>query len=209
MQTFKKSIVALLVISSLFVFHRALWQAPVQAQPAAWIVSDGYHLVTPPVRWEEVGTITSSQAYPAVGDRDWTTVDALAAAKVIEWTVPKAATGFMLSFQTTANADSTTVALMGFAVDGRSLNTSGTLVDDDALYLGQLALTGGQQVGKHTNVYVDSIVATKGVWEFDVYDHANDRRAVVTGDTLGIKKVIFIATTLEGSSTLYAEARWW
>jgi hypothetical protein len=170
---------------------------------------DGAVVSTPPIRWEEIGTITTAQTYPLVADRDWTTVDALAAARVIEWTVPRNASGFMLSFQTTANADSTTVALMGFADDGQAVDTTATWVDDDALFLGSLVLTGGQQVGKHTNVYVDTIAATNGVWEFEVRDSGNDRRAVVIGDTLGIKKVIGIATTLQGSSTLYVEARWW
>lgn len=162
-------------------------------------------LATPFARWEEIGTITSQQAYPAVGDRDYTTVAALADAKTFVWELPTYARKVQMSFQTTANADSTTIALMGFA-DKYSVNTANALVDDDAVYLGQLVLTGGQQTGKHSNVYVDTIVATDGVCAFAELDSATDRRCVVEFNSK-YKIIVGVATTLQASSTLYAEGR--
>ncbi|MHC4744500.1 MAG: hypothetical protein ACYS8Z_21505 [Planctomycetota bacterium] len=162
-------------------------------------------LATPFARWEEIGTITTQQAYPAVGDRDYTTVAALADARTFVWELPSYARKVQMSFQTTANADSTTIALMGFA-DQYSINTSNALVDDDAVFLGSMVLTGGQQTGKHSNVYVDTIVATDGVCAFAELDSAADRRCVVEFNSK-YKIIVGIATTLQGSSTLYAEGR--
>jgi len=163
----------------------------------------------PQSRWQEIGTITSSQAYPAVGDRDYTTVAALADAKTAVWDL-SAETGRkrQFSFQTTANADSTTVAVLLFAGNKSYALAGGLTLDDDAVYGGQLVLTGGQQTGKHSNVYVDTIVATDGMWSFSVIDSAADRRCVVEiASDKGYHKVVFIATTLQASSTLYVEGR--
>jgi len=167
-------------------------------------------LASPRSLWTELGTITSSQAYPAVGDRDYTTVDALADANVIEWDVDNWGRKAMLSFQTTANADASVIVLLGFAGD-KSISTAGArTLDDDAIYLGTLTLTGGQQTGKHTNVYVDTIVSSEdGLCSFSVSDSANDRRCVAEFGTKGIKRIVGIATTLQGSSTLYVEGRLW
>lgn len=162
-------------------------------------------LATPFARWEEIGTITAEQAYPDVNDRDYTTVAALPDANTVTWQLPGYARKVQMSFQTTADADSTTVVLMGFA-DAYSRDLNDALVDDDAVYLGTLALTGGTQAGKHSNVYVDSIVATDGVCQFSVLDHAANRRCVVEFNSK-YKIIVIVATTLQGSSTLYAEGR--
>jgi hypothetical protein len=164
-------------------------------------------LASPQSRWLELGTITASQAYPDVNDRDWTAVAALEGAKTIVWNLDNWARRAQLSFQTTADADSTTIAILGFA-DNKSYAPDGSLsLDDDAVFCGSLVLTGGTQMGKHTNVYADTAVATDGVLSFAVLDSATNRRCVVEVPTKGFKYLVFIATTLQGGSTLYAEGR--
>ena len=164
-------------------------------------------LASPQARWTEIRTITASNVYPAVANRDYPTVTALPDANNVEWELDNWARKAMFSFQTTANADATVVEVWGFA-DNKSYDTSdGLTLDDDAVYCGALTLTGGQQTGKHSNVYVDTIGATSGVLAFTVSDSGNDRRAIVECNTKGLKTLIFIATTLQGSSTLYVEGR--
>jgi len=166
-------------------------------------------LASPFARWTELGTITASNAYPAVADRDYTTVDALPDANNVEWEVNNYGRKAMVSFQTTSNADATVVSALGFA-DGYSRDTAGALILDDAIYLGTLTLTGGQQTGKHSNVYVDTIASSEdGLYSFSVSDSGNDRRCVAEFQTKGLKLIVFIATTLQGSSTLYVEGRLW
>jgi len=167
-------------------------------------------LGSPRSLWTELGTITASNAYPAVANRDYTTVDALPDPNVIEWDVDNWGRKAMLTFQTTANADATVVSILGFAGD-KSISTAGArTLDDDAIYLGTLTLTGGQQTGKHSNVYVDTIASSEdGLCSFSVSDSGNDRRCVAEFGTKGIKRIVFIATTLQGSSTLYVEGRLW
>lgn len=156
--------------------------------------------------WRELGSITASQAIPEVTARTYTEVIALGDAKTFVWNLEDAARKLQMSFQTTADADATTIALLGFA-DDKSYDSDGAAsVDDDAVYLGSLALTGGTQTGKHTNVYVDTIVATSGVASFTVLDSTADRRCVVEF-TSKYKIIVGIATTLQASSTLYAEGR--
>lgn len=172
-------------------------------------------LGSPRVLWEELGTITATQAYPAVGDRDYTTVDALADTKVIEWDLDNWARKAMLTFQTTTDADATVVTILGFA-DSKSISTAGArTLDDNAIYCGTLTLTGGKQIAANpasapTNVYVDTIVSSEdGFYAFVVTDSGNDRRCVAEFQTKGLKRLVFIATTLQGSSTLYADGRFW
>jgi len=164
-------------------------------------------LASPQARWTEIGTITASNVYPAVTNRDYTTVTALPDANNVEWELDNWARKAMFSFQTTADADATVVSVIGFA-DNKSYDTSGGLsLDDDGIYCGALTLTGGLQTGKHSNVYVDTISAASGVLTFTVSDSGNDRRAIVECNTKGFKKLVFVATTLQGSSTLYVEGR--
>ena len=167
-------------------------------------------LGSPRSLWTELGTITSSQAYPGVTNRDYTTVDALPDPNVIEWDVDNWGRKAMLTFQTTSNADASVIVLLGFASD-KSVSTAGArTLDDDAIYCGTLTLTGGQQTGKHSNVYVDTIdSAEDGFLSFSVSDSGNDRRCVAEFNTKGLKRLVGIATTLQGSSTLYVEGRLW
>lgn len=166
-------------------------------------------LSSPESRWTELGTLTASNSYPAVTDRDYTTVSALPDANTITWDLPNYARKVQLSFQTTANADADVVVIMGFA-SNKTYDTSNSLsLDDDALYCGQLTLTGGQQTGKHTNVYVDTIVPSDGVFTFSALDSGNDRRCIVEFNAKGLGQLVMIATTLESATTLYAEGRIW
>ena len=155
-------------------------------------------------RWEELGTITSSQAYPAVGSRTVADVEALAAAKTIIWTPPADASLWEFCFQTTADADSTTLVML---VAGGEYQRDGTTADDYA-YGSTFVLTGGKQVGSNSNVFVDTVAPTDGVLTFTEYDSAADRICIVRGDGLSMGRVTFIATTLQGSSTCYVYGKY-
>ena len=64
--------------------------------------------------------------------------------------------------------------------------------------------------GTDANVYVDTIVSAEdGFLSFSISDTGNDRRCVAEFQTKGLKRLVGIATTLQGSSTLYAEGRLW
>jgi len=164
-------------------------------------------LGSPSYRWRELGTITASQAVPAVTAMEYSDVLALADAKTFVWNIENWGRKAMMSFQTTADADSTTVVLLAFADPWMQDQYGRLTLGDDAVYGGQLVLTGGTQTGSHSNVYVDTIVATDGIFAFTVLDSATDRRCVVSFATQGLKTIVGIATTLEASSTLYAYGR--
>jgi hypothetical protein len=166
-----------------------------------------YVLATPGCPWYEIGSITAAQAYPAVGERDYNdvTVDINDAKSVFWLDIPQRANGVQLRYQTTADGDSTTVAILVAADD----YLAGSTTYDDFMYGGQHVLTGGTQVGSHSNVYVDTITATDGVLDWSVTDSGNNRIAVTTADIKGLKRLAIIATTLQASSTLYVHARFY
>lgn len=167
-------------------------------------------LGSPQDRWTELGTIGGTTTTLAVGDRDYTTIAAIADANSVVWNVPNYSRKAMVSFQTDANADAHVVEVWALA-DTASISTTGAFVDDDAVYGGTLTLTGGQQTGKHSNVYVDTVTVSdaNGVFSYTVGDSGNDRRTVVEFQTKGFKKILWITTTQEASSTLYVEGRSW
>ncbi len=161
--------------------------------------------VSPQVQWEEKGPITAQQAYPAAANRDYEAVAALPDANIIEFDIPNDALGGQLRFQTTADADSTTISILAAASDKKKAS----VLYDDYMFGGQVALTGGKQVGSHTNVYVDTVVCTHGVLDLTAKDSGNDRVGVVEiGDLRGLKRLRIIATTLHAASSLYVEFRW-
>jgi hypothetical protein len=165
-------------------------------------------LASPQSRWVELGSITESQSTPGVTARGYAALLALTDAKTFIWNVPNWVRKVEMSFQTTTDADLTTIELWAFA-DNKQVDTSGgNTIADDAVYLGQLALTGGTQTGSHGNVYVDTIVATDGIANFWVLDSAVNHRCVVRFQSGGYKIIYGIATTLQGSSTLYAYGRY-
>ena len=149
--------------------------------------------------------VNHRDTFTGITDRDRAlTVNAIADANIIEWTVPNDATHFMLNFETTANSDSQVVSILVSASDKKSDGTT----TDDFLFGGSLTLTGGQQVARHTNVYCDTATATDGVLTLVVWDTGNDRVCVVTGNAKSFKRFRIVATTLAAKTELYVNARY-
>jgi len=162
-------------------------------------------VATPQSLWDDIGTITSSSTTPAVGARDYSAMwTDLSAAETVKWDVDGDTTGIELRFQTSANADAHVVEM--WLASGATY-AGGT--SEESFMLGAIfTLTGGQQVGPNTNVFVDTIERTDyTLGSSAISDSGNDRVATYRVDLRGYKKVIFIATTLESSSTLYVDAR--
>jgi hypothetical protein len=73
-----------------------------------------------------------------------------------------------------------------------------------------LTLTGGQQVGPGSNVFVDTVAALEyTLTDSEVADSGGDRIAVWRVDLRGYKKVMFLATTLHAAKTLKVDTRWY
>jgi len=164
-------------------------------------------LVTPRSPWKQVGSITASNATLAVDARDYSTVIALASTNRAFWEVDEDASGCFIRFQTSTDADSHVVEVWVSASD--SYDDGST---EDSFMLGCiLTLTGGTQSGPNSNVFCDTmaLTATTGVLsEGDVIDSgANERVAMYRCDLQGYKKVVFIATTLQGGKTLVPDVR--
>ncbi len=164
-------------------------------------------MTDPESKWIEGGPLTVQQAYPAVNARSYTAVEALASTGMISFNVPNDAVGFMLAFQTTANADSQAVTIL---VAPSGTKQPATIVDD-YLFGGSVALTGGTQVGSHSNVYCDVATPTDGLLSLTAYDSgaANERVAVVVGDARRFKKIRIIATILAAKTEVYVAIRYW
>ena len=165
------------------------------------------YLASPTCPWEDLGNLTASQAALAVTARDYSTVTDLTDAKTIQAILPNDASGVEFRFETTANADSTVINIY-VAADNTMYDGS----TEDSFTLGAtLTLTGGQQTGTASNVFVDTIVVTasSGILTTDdeVIDSAADRMCIWKADFRGWKHVVVIATTLEAGSTLHAHAR--
>ena len=192
--------IAALAAIMLILLSLAIAQVPTESVSPVILGSPSY-------RWVELGTITSEQAIPAVTAREYSEVVGLADAKVFVWNIENWGRKAMMSFQTTADADSTTIILLAFADPLMADQYGRTSLGDDAVYGGQLVLTGGTQTGSHANVYVDTIVATDGVFGFSVSDSAANDRCIVSFQTQGFKTIVGIATSLQASSTLYAYGR--
>lgn len=166
-----------------------------------------FALSTPRVPWRTMETITGVQATLPVTARDYSTVQALTDANTVKYTLWDDVSGMELRFQTTADADATVVEIWVAAWDYMQGGT------EDSYALGAiLTLTGGTQTGPNSNVFVDTIVQTadtgiiSGAW---VSDSAANRMAIWRCDMRGWKEVVIIATTLQGSSELYADVRWY
>ena len=164
-------------------------------------------LATPACLWEEMGNLTATQAQPAVNARDysaiWTT---LTDANTIKYTVPNDASGIEIRFHTKANADAHIVEMwMATASTYRDGTT------EEHFMLGAtFTITGGQQTGPHSNVFCDTMTVAENVIEDGaVTDSANDRVSVYRCDLRGYKKLVFIATTFQAATTLYADIRYW
>lgn len=163
-------------------------------------------LITPCVPWRELGTITDANATLDVGDRDYTTVWALADVNTIKWDVPDDASGVEFRFQTSADGDAHVVEIW----IARDATYNGSTTDDQFMLGAILTLTGGTQVGPHSNVFVDTISAAEYILsDGEVCDSEANRICVWRVDLRGYKKVLIIATTFEASKTLYADGTWY
>jgi len=162
------------------------------------------YLTAPETQWEELGTLTEALSYPAVGDRDYTTVATLEEdVNVVSWDLPQDVVNLMLRFQTTNDASTATVTILVAASEKKKAST----LDDDFMFGASISLVGGKQVGSHSNVYMDTATVTNGILTLTPYDSGNDRIVVVGGDALNLKRFRFITTAQEAATTVYIETR--
>lgn len=164
-----------------------------------------YALGTPKSSWINLDSdgITASQALPAVGDWDYTTVAALDATKTITWNVPCEANALWFRFEGQTNNHNNVIEML--AARGHYQSDGST--DDDFFYAAQFNTTVGQQTGSNSNLYADTVSVTDAVLDFTAYDSGNDRMCIVTGDAHGIDYVTFIASTLT-SNAVYIHGAW-
>lgn len=171
----------------------------------------GSYLASPMTPWAEIGVLTTAVTLPGVDERDCATVDANTA--ILVWKIPENASGGWIKFSTTADADSHTVSVLAAPgwQSGKQLNRYGQAVTDDYLFGGELTLTGGTQVARNSDVYVDTISVTdaNGVLDFTVFDSGHDRVCVMLFDFRGCHRVAFVGTAIESSASLIISGRWW
>ena len=167
-------------------------------------------LTTPLDQWKNIGSITASQATLAVGARDYSSVwETLASTKKVTWEVPNDVSGCFFRFHTDSHEDAHTVEMWVAAHSNYKEDSS---TEDHFMLGAELALVGGQQVGPNSNVFVEQITKTASTGilaEGDTLDSGAglDRVALYRLDLQGWKRVVFIATTLEASSTLRVDSR--
>jgi len=162
-------------------------------------------LATPGVPWHRLGnTITVQSADIDVTQRDYSTLWGFNDANTLLWEVSDDVTAVELRFSTTADADAQVVQIWVAAND----YTAGNV--EDSFGLGAtLTLTGGKQPGPYGNYFVDTIVATNGIFTgSEVVDSGNDRMALYRVDLRGWKKVVIVATTLTAKTEIYADVRY-
>ena len=162
-------------------------------------------LTNPSSYWDTAGTITTSQATLGVSARDFSAVwTDLSDAKTVKWAVPEDVSGVEFRFQTDDNADAHVVEMW---VSAGTIYRDGSQ-EEHFMLGGTFTLTGGQQVGPNTNVFVDTFTVTEMIINNgEVVDSGNDRVSVYKVDLRGYKRAVFIATTLEGSATLRLDVR--
>jgi hypothetical protein len=164
---------------------------------------------SPASPWVEVGTLTADVNFPTVNERDCTTVDPNTS--LVVWKIPEWATRAMVKFETDSDSDTHTIEMMASTgLSGKQYTKQGLRVTDDYMYVGQLGLTGGTQIARNSNVYVDSIdVNAEGVLgDITAYDYGNNRVCTIEFDTKGCKQIAFIRTS-ESSAALRIYVRWW
>ena len=165
-----------------------------------------YQLCTPKSSWRNLDSdgISASQSLPGVGDWDYTTVSALAATKTVTFDVPSDWNGAMFRIEGQTNNHNNVVEVLASAGQYQRDGTT----DDDFFYAGQLDCTVGQQTGSNSNLYVDTVSVTDGILDFTAHDSGNDRQCVVKVDLQGVRKLVFICSTLN-SDAVYIHARKW
>jgi len=167
-----------------------------------------FALSTPKVAWQDCGNLTGSQS--ALTATDSNSVGEITDANSIVMDIPGNWNEVNLRWETTANADATTVNVYGIAHDNMKQASSGaTAVYDHYGLIGTLTLVGGTMAATESNVFVDTATVTdaNGIMGMTVYDSGNNRWCVVKFDCDGYGRLVTIATTLEGSSTLHQHGR--
>ena len=160
----------------------------------------------PGVPWENMGNLTASLTAPIVTARDYSEVwTDIADANSIKWTAPPEAETLELRFSTDADGDSTTVNI--YVCTGA---TDRDGVEENFTLGSTLVLTGGTQTGNHSNVFVDTITETEyALVGSTIAGSAGNTMCIWRTPTFGYKKFVIVATNLQGSTTLYADARWY
>ncbi len=172
---------------------------------AAGPMLSSYVATSPKCPWRYVGSITVQQAYPDVDVRDYNEVTTIVDANCVLWLdIPNTVNYAQFRFTTTADGDSTTVAILVAA--GDYIYNSTTY--DDFACGATVVLTGGTQYADGTDVYCDTAVVTDGVLDMTALDSGNDRIAIVEGDMKAFRHVAIVATTLAVKSTLKVYVRW-
>jgi hypothetical protein len=179
----------------------------------AFVAADGkliqaIYQTTPYVGWIDAGHLTTAHATLAVTGRNYAT----AVASMIEdvnrvvLEVPANANYAEIRYQVKANAE--TDVLECWYVKGERMSGSNSY---DDLTLGFIhTLTGGQQTGQHTNVYADTIVSTDyGFATGVIANSGGDRICTYRVDLRGAKRLVWIATTVAASSTIYIQVTWY
>ena len=168
----------------------------------------------PIVPWKNLGSITVAEATQAVDARDYSTVGDLANTKVVDVNLPTDGATWEFRFRTDADADAHVIEMWVCPDD---YMTNGT---EEVFTHGLTAsLTGGtgDAYGAAGSSYGDShfvqeiLITDEGVLE-NVASVVNsgataDDQAILRVRLRGWNKLTFIATTLEGSTTLYVDGR--
>ena len=157
------------------------------------------YLVTTQNKFETIGSITVQGSTLAVGVREWGDVKTYfnnPTTAYVGWSVPKDANLVELRFQTTADGNAHVVEVWGAAGQ------------DSVTLIATLTLTGGTQEVDSV-VFVDTIIAsTQGLYAAGVVmDSAANRICRYAVNTFGYSKLLFLATTLQASTTLKIEGR--
>lgn len=154
------------------------------------------------IPWIDLGDLTTSQAAPAATARDYAAVVALTATGIVLWDVNYGYNVSEIRFSTTADADAHVVDV---------LVASG---EDEFVRACTLTLTGGTQTAPAgarptAGTFVDTMVLSNSAWpgDIEVIESGNNYISRLLIDLLGYDKIIFHATSLEGSSTLTIEGR--
>ena len=165
-----------------------------------------FNLVTEDNSWRDNGNLTVAQiTYTAL---DTTTVDAWVDANTIVFDRPTEWNGVQFRWETTADADATTINIYGRAHQYMKQASSGaTPVDDVYGLVATVALVGSTLVATESNVFADTATVTDGIIDGTAFDSGNNRYVVVKIDGEGFDRFVTIATIFEDSSTLHQHTR--
>ena len=163
------------------------------------------------VPWENLGSITVAQATLAVNGRDYSTVGDLANTKVVDVNLPADGATWEFRFRTDDNADADVIEMW---VCPFSAMRDGT---EEVFTHGLTAdLTGGTGDAYDTSAgtygaahFVDTIsVSDQGcLTSYEIANSGGNDQALLRVRLRGWNKLTFIATTLQGSTTLYVDGR--